>query len=457
MSADTSLPASWAPCILGDVVSYGSTQKAEPSEIPSDAWVLELEDIEKDTSRILQRVTFGQRKSKSTKNRFLAGDILYGKLRPYLNKVVRADADGYCTTEIIPLKPPHGIVAGYLFYWLKTPAFLDYVTSVSHGLNMPRLGTEAGIKAPFVVAPTDEQQRIADKLNAVLARVDACRERLDGVPDILKRFRQAVLAAATAGNLTGGWRGNDPTRADASTLADVLHRAHEAAGGHKAGNAAPPTDGVHDLSADMFPAGWQLLTLRDLVLPDRPITCGILKPGPEIESGVPYLRVADFPNERLELSNIRRTSPEIDQQFKRSRLRSGDLLISIRGSVGQAFRGELVPQDPNDEPAAVLLARIRAARAAAPAKSRGRNGATGSRTAKKRLELAMLSRKDIQDTHLTNILKERGPLTAESLWSASQLPIDEFYDQLKDEEARGLLREDRNASTHAPRMLEAIA
>jgi type I restriction enzyme S subunit len=115
----------------GDVVSYGSTQKAEPSEIPSDAWVLELEDIEKNTSRILQRVTFGQRKSKSTENRFLAGDILYGKLRPYLNKVVRADEDGYCTTEIIPLKPPHGIVAGYLFYWLKTPAFLDYVTSVS--------------------------------------------------------------------------------------------------------------------------------------------------------------------------------------------------------------------------------------------------------------------------------------------------------------------------------------
>jgi type I restriction enzyme S subunit len=400
--------------------------------------------------------------------------------------------------------------------------------------------------------------------------VDACRERLDGVPDILKRFRQAVLAAATAGNLTGGWRRNDPTRADASTLADVLHRAHEAAGGHKAGNAAPPTDGVHDLSADMFPAGWQLLTLRDLVLPDRPITYGILKPGPEIESGVPYLRVADFPNERLEPSNIRRTSPEIDQQFKRSRLRSGDLLMSIHGSVGRlivipesleeanitqdsarlsiqpavnrdwvlwylrselaqtrmkgatkgvavrgvnigdvralqvplpsrdeqdeivrcveslfayadrlearyaaaraqverltpallakAFRGELVAQDPNDEPAAVLLARIRAARAAAPAKPRGRNGATGSRTAKKRLELSMLSRKDIQDSHLTSILKERGPLTAESLWSASQLQIDEFYDQLKDEEARGLLRENRNESGHAaPRMLEAVA
>ena len=54
--------------------------------------------------------------------------------------------------------------------------------------------------------PLNEQKRIADKLDAVLARVDACRERLDRVPVILKRFRQAVLAAATSGKLTEEWR-----------------------------------------------------------------------------------------------------------------------------------------------------------------------------------------------------------------------------------------------------------
>jgi hypothetical protein len=68
----------------------------------------------------------------------------------------------------------------------------------------------------------------------------------------------------------------------------------------------------------------------------------------------------------------------------------------------------------------------------------------------------MLTRKDIQGTpHLTTILKERGPLTAEALWSASRLDIDDFYDQLKDEEARGLLREKRGDATNASRMLEA--
>ena len=84
------LPTTWALTNLGSVINYGSTSKAEPHEIADDDWVLELEDIEKDSSRLLQKMTFLQRQSKSTKNHFQAGDVLYGKLRPYLNKVLIA-------------------------------------------------------------------------------------------------------------------------------------------------------------------------------------------------------------------------------------------------------------------------------------------------------------------------------------------------------------------------------
>lgn len=200
------LPEGWLSCSLGDVVDYGKTEKAEPTEIEENAWILELEDIEKDTSKLLERRTFAERQSKSTKNRFELGDVLYGKLRPYLNKVIIADQPGYCTTEIIPLKPNAALEGRFLFSWLKHPVFLDYVSNVSHGLNMPRLGTDAGKAAPFILAPLAEQKRIADKLEAVLGRVDACRTRLDRLPDLLKRFRQSVLAAATSGQLTEDWR-----------------------------------------------------------------------------------------------------------------------------------------------------------------------------------------------------------------------------------------------------------
>ena len=78
------------------------------------------------------------------------------------------------------------------------------------------------------LAPLNEQKRIADKLDAVLARVDACRERLDRVPAILKRFRQSVLAAATSGKLTEEWREcrrmeSRQNRQECSALDEVCH------------------------------------------------------------------------------------------------------------------------------------------------------------------------------------------------------------------------------------------
>ena len=75
--------------------------------------------------------------------------------------------------------------------------------------------------------PLPEQKRIADKLDAVLARVDACRDRLDRIPAILKRFRQSVLAAATSGKLTEDWRelNRQPVgQASAEVLQRIIHR-----------------------------------------------------------------------------------------------------------------------------------------------------------------------------------------------------------------------------------------
>lgn len=215
------LPTTWALTNLGSVVNYGSTNKAEPHEIADGDWVLELEDIEKDSSRLLQKMTFLQRQSKSTKNHFQAGDVLYGKLRPYLNKVLIAGEPGYCTTEILPLKTGTHIDNRYLFYWLKHPVFLKYVEAESHGMNMPRLGTETGKAAPFVLAPRSEQTRIANQLDILLARVQACNDRFDAIPALLKRFRQTVLRAATSGDLTVDWRKNNFGEDAASDFTEV--------------------------------------------------------------------------------------------------------------------------------------------------------------------------------------------------------------------------------------------
>lgn len=74
---------------------------------------------------------------------------------------------------------------------------------------------------PVLVAPFNEQKRIADKLNALLARVDSCQEHLERIPQILKRFRQAVLAAATSDQLPGEWE-NKQGEWETCLLGDVI-------------------------------------------------------------------------------------------------------------------------------------------------------------------------------------------------------------------------------------------
>ena len=201
------LPHGWLQIQLGDVVPYGKTQKCVLSDVTDDTWVLELEDVEKESSRILSRKMAKERPFKSTKNRFEKGNVLYGKLRPYLKKVTVADSAGVCTTEIIPLDAEPFVLNRYLFHWLKTRDFLNYVNEVSYGVNMPRLGTKDGVAAPFLLAPLAEQKIITDKLDTLLAQVENTKARLERIPQILKRFRQSVLAAAVSGRLTDEWRG----------------------------------------------------------------------------------------------------------------------------------------------------------------------------------------------------------------------------------------------------------
>ena len=437
------LPETWTACTLGEVTPYGSTKKVEPSEIQLDAWILELEDVEKDTSKIIQRFTFRERKSKSTKNRFEAGDVLYGKLRPYLNKVFLADDGGYCTTEIIPLKSTAAVQSEYLFYWLKHPVFLEYVTEVSHGLSMPRLGTDAGKAAPFVLAPLAEQKRIADKLEAVLGRVDACRARLDRVPALLKRFRQSVLAAATSGKLTEEWRDENtdretvPLRDAIKTIrtgpfGSSLHKADYVSGGtpivnpmHINDGKIFPTDGMtvdkptlKRLSDFKISTGDVIIGRRGEMGRCAVITtvengwlCGtgsmILTPGATLCPE--YLQIflsSPATVHALEGESVGSTMVNLNQKILldleiffpplpeqqeivrrvedlfafadriEARLATAQKTVErlTPATLAKAFRGELVPQDPNDEPASKLLERLRSIGPTAPA-GRGRRKA----------------------------------------------------------------------------------
>ena len=172
------LPDSWGICCLGEVCDYGSCVNVGTDCIEDDAWILDLEDIEKDTGRVIKKVKKSERSAMSTKHSFKKGQVLYSKLRPYLNKVVLADEDGYCTSEILPLDFNSLVLLAYARYYLMTPAFLAYANRCSYGVKMPRLSTSAGKKAVMTIPPLAEQKRIVAAIETYYSKLDKIAEML---------------------------------------------------------------------------------------------------------------------------------------------------------------------------------------------------------------------------------------------------------------------------------------
>lgn len=191
------LPKGWEWCKLGNIASYGNSSKAESNTVQSDTWILELEDIEKGTSRLLEKVRFSERQFKSTKNVFSKDDVLYGKLRPYLDKVVVADESGVCTTEIIPITCHDNLLPYYLRYFLKSPSFIKYANGSTHGMSLPRLGTDKAINSIVSLPPANEQQRIVAKVDELMLLCDQLEQQTEASIDAHATLVEVLLVTLT--------------------------------------------------------------------------------------------------------------------------------------------------------------------------------------------------------------------------------------------------------------------
>jgi len=172
------LPDSWAICCLGELCDYGNCLNVDTASISDSAWILDLEDIEKDSGVVLRKVRKSERNAASTKHFFHRGQVLYSKLRPYLNKVVLSDEDGYCTSEILPLEFERNVLPQYARYYLMSPVFLEYANKCSYGVKMPRLGTIDGKKSIISIPPIEEQKRIVFAIEQAFTQLAAITRNL---------------------------------------------------------------------------------------------------------------------------------------------------------------------------------------------------------------------------------------------------------------------------------------
>ena len=450
--------------------------------------------------------------------------ILFGDHTRVLKKISQSFVPGADGTKLFHAKK--FLDSGFVYQMLRAIKLPDkgYARHYQHLRN-----------SVLPLPPLAEQKRIADKLDTVLARVDACRDRLNRVPLIIKRFRQSVLAAATSGKLTEDWRtqGDSNSRSAShrqsnlqtngwrkvtlATIGDFGRgkSKHRPRNDPKLFGGEYPFIQTGDISnsgglvtrhsqtysefglkqSKLWPAETLCITIAANIADTAILTYPACFPDSIVgfaanktECLVRYVKWAiDVIKNDLEtyapataqkninlsiLSDIEFYLPPLEEQHEivrrveilfafadRLEVRLATARITTErltpALLAKAFRGELVPQDPNDEHAADLLKRLALIRP--EMNTRSKRIKTGSAGKESRVikEHAMLQLKDISVSHLTDVLKKNGPMSAERLWSLSQLDIDDFYDQLKAEEKRGLLRE-IELTAGVVRQLEAI-
>lgn len=208
------------------------------------------------------------------------GQVLFGKRRAYQRKVAVAEFDAVVSGDIYVLAPMGDRLLPELLPFLcLSERFFQHAVGTSAGSLSPRTNWSSLASFEFDLPPLDQQRRIAEMLWAV----DASLVANDGLSASLREYRQSLL----------------------DSIAYEYSKSHA------------------------------LAALDTAIEQGRPICYGILKPGVGEDQGIPVIKVRDFPDGSIHEDNLLLTTPEIEAPFKRSRLKGGDLLISIRGTIGR--------------------------------------------------------------------------------------------------------------------------
>ena len=189
------VPAHWQTKRLKFVAPFA---QGKSTSALVDQVFIGLENIESRTGRLLLGTSAS--KVESSVNWFAAGDVLFGKLRPYLAKVGRPTMSGVSTTEIVALQPV-GCSQAYLFYALLNDSFIRWVDSLTFGSKMPRVSPEQIANAFIAVPPEAEQRAIADFLDHETAKIDALVAKVREAIEHLKEYRLALISAAVTGKI----------------------------------------------------------------------------------------------------------------------------------------------------------------------------------------------------------------------------------------------------------------
>ncbi|MBL1146179.1 MAG: restriction endonuclease [Proteobacteria bacterium] len=279
---------------------------------------------------------------KSNASRFYAGDVLYGRLRPYLNKVAQPNFDGLASAEFIVFPNNQLLQTDFLKYRLNALDFVRFSSHLNEG-DRPRVSFDQIGNFQLLIPPIKEQSRIVAKIEELFSELDKGIESLKTAREQLKIYRQAVLKHAFEGKLTAQWREEHKNNLEiADELLVHIKRERDNQikkfGKTRVKNPREFTDENFDWLSDLPDEwGWERLGW---------ITCGV-EYGTSAKSreigDIPVLRMGNIQNMRFDWADLVYTSNK--EEIEKYLLQAGDVLFNRTNSpelVGKTalYRGE---------------------------------------------------------------------------------------------------------------------
>ena len=266
------MKAGWLQSRLGDVCRFDKNQG-----VHSDLPYVGLEHIEPDTAQFIGSLEPTNVKSSTFK--FTSKHILYGRLRPYLNKVLTPDFDGHCSTEIFPIVPAPELMREYLRYWLQSTEIVTKINATCTGARMPRADMNEVLNFNIPLPSLPEQQRIVAILDEAFEAIAAARTNAEQNRQNARALFESYLQSAFS------QRGEGWVEKPLGEIADLLDCLHKT-----------PT---------------------------------------YAETGFPMVRVTDVKPGFLDLSKTRKVDEQTYISFSKGRTpRVGDIVFSRVGSCG---------------------------------------------------------------------------------------------------------------------------
>lgn len=306
------IPAHWKWVRIGCIAS---ASKKKTDVFSGDQHYLGLENLESGGGLSSISSVDGIKSSKSI---FTAGQILYGRLRPYLDKHIVADFDGVCSTDILVYETSSILNAHYFDFWLSTSTFRNAAVSQSKGINLPRISESALSQFPFPLPPINEQQEIIAYLEVNLAKIDQVTEKLEIFLESSEKRVESLLEAAVQGYLTEDWRNQNNYNHDEQKCTKL---------GKDFDSISEEALVSEEEQPYPIPAQWKWVRLGSMIYllsgRDEPLSACNSE-----HQGIPYLMGAsNFHHDGLQFERWIAEPKVISKQ--------GNLLITVKGTVGK--------------------------------------------------------------------------------------------------------------------------